>query len=876
MIRARSTALLVALLAAMSGAVAGCDDEETPAKLPSGIGGEAGNGGAGAAGGVSGDGAELALAAGTLVVDHEGLTLRKADGTAVSRLLASSFRFATVPELSPTHNYDPFQPYAKTALFREPDDLVVVAGTSLRVLARSAKELDLQVSFADGTELPLHAAVEGHGAVAFTLTLPVRAMDKPIVHVGLDVRGDATEGFYGLGESFDAVNQRGKVRPMQLEIDASIESSYNEAHVPVPFVIGTSGWGLFVASRRLGVFEVAVEEPDRVRAVFTRAFAPETEPFVFHWYVADAPLDLVKPYYETTGQPRLPGAFGLGPWIWRDEVKDEAEVLADLHAIRDLDLAGTGYWIDRPYATAVNTFDFEAARFPDVAKMFAEADALGFRTALWHTPYLDESEPSTAALRATAEAAGYYPLKAGASLNKWGKPLDLTTEPAQQFWREQLAAYTALGVRGFKLDYGEDIVAGLGTSRIAWSFHDGSDERTAQQTYTLAYHRTYAGLFPEGDSFLICRGGRWGDQGSVDVIWPGDLDATFAQHREPGTNADGSSYVSVGGLPASVIAGLSLGVSGFPFFGADTGGYRHSPPDKELFVRWFEQTALSTVMQVGTSSNTVPWDLAGGPGFDAEVLDLYRTYARLHLRLFPYLWSLAQRLPIDGRPIARPFGLAHPELGKHPDDQYLLGDALLVAPVVARGSTARSVIFPSSKWVDFFTRELRDGAADTTQTVAAPLERLPLFLGEGAIVPLLRETIDTLLPTTDPGIDSFATTKGPLHVRIVPGKASSFALFDGGTLAQAVDSSGDLTITSDAGTAFDGTTIFEVSWLQPAATSFVVTIDGVLATPVPEVAETSAPGSYAVVAGDLAAGLASLVRVVTGPGDHLVRVRQEN
>jgi alpha-D-xyloside xylohydrolase len=874
--RSRAAAsLLVAIFAAAVAGLGACDDDENASPLPNFVGDAAGSGGVG--GTVASDSAQLDLQPGTLIVEPEGLTLRKPDGTVVSRLSAAAFWFATVPELAATHNYDPFQPYAESALFREPDDLVAVNGTSLQVLTSSATGVEAAVTFADGTVIPLRADVTSAGAVAFTMRLPETAMDKPIVHVGLDVRGDATEGFYGLGESFDAVNQRGHVRPMQLEIDASIESSYNEAHVPVPFVIGTSGWALFVASRRLGVFEVGVEEPDRVRTVFTRAFAPESEPFVFHWFVADQALDLVKPYYQTTGQPRIPGAFGLGPWIWRDEVKDEAEVLADLHAIRDLDLAGTGYWIDRPYATAVNTFDFEAARFPDVAKMFAEADALGFRTALWHTPYLDEKDPATAALRAAAEAAGYYPSKTGASLNKWGKPLDLTNEAAQAFWRDQLGAYTKLGVRGFKLDYGEDIVAGLGTGRIPWAFHDGSDERTAQQTYTLSYHRTYAGLFPDGDSFLICRGGRWGDQTNVDVIWPGDLDATFATHREPGQNKDGSSYVSVGGLPASVIAGLSLGTSGFPFFGADTGGYRHSPPDKELFVRWFEQTALSTVMQVGTSSNTVPWDPAGGPGFDDEVLNLYRTFARLHLRLFPYLWSLAQRLPVDGRPLARPFGLVRPELGKHPDDQYFLGDALLVAPVVTRGTIARPVIFPPSKWVDFFEHTIVDGAAEPTQTIAAPLDRLPLFLTEGAIVPLLRETIDTLLPTVDPTIDSFASNKGPLTVRIVPGPASAFSLYDGGIIKQSIGDDGGVEVSLQPGSDFDGAALFEIDWLDLTAEAFLVTVDDVAGMSAAAVTATSAPGSFSVDRGESATSpRAPSIRVVTGPGQHSVRVRQAN
>ena len=166
----------------------------------------------------------------------------------------------------------------------------------------------------------------------------------------------------------------------------------------------------------------------------------------------------------------------------------------------------------------MNSFGFEAARFLDPAKMFAETDAIGSRTALWHTPYLDEKDPATIALVAAVQAGGYYPPTMGVSLNKWGGPIDLTNYASRVFWLKPLGTYTTMGVRGCKLDYGEDVVAGLGTGRLPWAFVDGSDERTGQQTFTLACYRTYAGLFAAGASFLLCRGGKWSDQTNVDVI----------------------------------------------------------------------------------------------------------------------------------------------------------------------------------------------------------------------------------------------------------------------------------------------------------------------------------------------------------------------
>src|SRR5262249_13883847 len=156
----------------------------------------------------------------------------------------------------------------------------------------------------------------------------------------------------------------------------------------------------------------------------------------------------------------------------------------------------------------------------------------------------------------------------------------LTNPDAYAWWQDLVRNYTNMGVEGFKLDYAEDVVPGLTNGRNVWEFYDGSDERTMHEGYTLLYHQVYQETLPAEGSFLLCRHGTWGDQVNASVIWPGDLDASFAKNGEMVDD-----YVSVGGLPATVIAGLSLGASGYPFFGADTGGYLHSPPDKELFTR---------------------------------------------------------------------------------------------------------------------------------------------------------------------------------------------------------------------------------------------------------------------------------------------------
>ena len=725
-------------------------------------------------------------------------------GEVLLRLPIDALQLGRVDAYDDRQNYDPYPIVHGDKLIMSPPGLRFLSVIEAAIQRADASVMEIALRFEEGAGALLRARLDAQGRFALDL---VSAGDQPtIAFFRLRLRVDPGEGFYGLGEYFDSVNHRGYLRAMQLELDTAIESSNNEAHVPIPFLIGTRGWGVFVESPYPGVFDVATQSADLIEITFGTG-AASADGLAFHLFAADHPLDVTKLYYDVTGYPVVPARWALGPWVWRNENDDQAQVENDLETIRTLDLATSAYWIDRPYASGVNSFDFELRRFPDPPRMITRMRDLGFRLALWHAPYVDDADAATADLFSYAMANAFFPPKAGLLLNNWSAPVDLTNPAAYAWWQELVRRYTDMGIEGFKLDYGEDVVPGFLGVRSVWQFQNGSDERTMHSRFQLFYHRVYAEGLPREGGFLLCRHATYGSQRYASVIWPGDLDATFARHREMISDGE-DGYTAVGGLPASVVAGLSLGPSGFPFYGSDTGGFRHSPPDKETFTRWFEQTALSSVMQIGTGSSNVAWEFSPETGFDAEMLGWYRTYTRLHLRLFPYEWTYAQRIAVDGRPIQRPLGLAYPELGVHPSDTYLFGDDLLVAPVLQRGMRQRDVVLPpGSSWVDWWTNEMYDGGQ--TITVAAPLDKLPLFLRSGGIVPLLRPTIDTLAPTTAPErVDSYATDPGALYPRIAPGNAS-FVLFDGTEIRQTADLHGMLVATK-SGTEFRSFMLLEV------------------------------------------------------------------
>ncbi len=718
----------------------------------------------------------------SMVFDDESSTLNmNGEDELLLQFPLCGFELGLVDEVSDDFNYDPWNLVSDDfGGNQRPAGLYWSRPTVTDSMESQDRTMKFILSYRDRITASLKISAESEGIFKFELT-PENAPDR-VAYFRICPNVQSREAFYGLGGTLDRIEHRASTRAMQMELDMDVESGYNEAHVPIPLLTSTLGWGLFIDSFYPSLFDLADTDPDKV-CVSIGTGTASSKGLTFYLLAASHALDITGRYYQVTGAPNMPAPWALGPWLWRDENRDQAQVLSDAQIMRELDLPSTAMWIDRPYASGVNSFDFDPAMFDDPQAMIDQLHSLGFRLALWHTPYVDKSDDATSDLYNEARDNAYFPPKTGLILNNWSAPIDLTNPDAYSWWQGLIGRYSAMGVEGYKLDYAEDVVPGLLGARNKWEFFDGSDERTMQHRYQILYHQVYSETLPDSGGFLLCRTGASGDQKNVSVIWPGDLDANLAEHKETVTDRNGETYVAVGGLPASVKYALGLGVSGFAFFASDTGGYRHSPPDKEIFTRWFEQTALSPVMQIGTSSNDVAWEFTEENGFDEQMLDWYRRYTSLHLRLWPYLWTLAKNLPLDGRPIMRPIGLAYPDMGQHPDDQYLLGDNLLVAPVMSYGARQKNVILPPGNWIYWWDGSQHQGPGEENMDV--PLDTLPLFLRQGAMIPMLRPEIETISTSDYPEeVDSYSNSPGILYVRTAPGPASSFQLFDGSTLEQ--------------------------------------------------------------------------------------------
>jgi alpha-glucosidase len=218
---------------------------------------------------------------------------------------------------------------------------------------------------------------------------------------------------------------------------------------------------------------------------------------------------------------------------------------------------------------------------------------------------------------------------------------------------------------------------------------------------------------PEKRPWILTRSG-WAGSQRYAWKWTGDVESTWPA------------------LKMTVGTVLGTGISGFPYTGSDIGGFSGSP-DAELFTRWFQMSAFMALFRNHTATGAPlrePW-VYGEP-----TTSICREFLNIRRSLMPYLYSLAWQAHLSGAPLARPLSWVDEEDQRlwEVDDSFMLGDALLVAPVVEQGAAFRKVTLPNGRWYSFWDDAVFEGGREIE--VETPMERIPVFVKEGVILPL--------------------------------------------------------------------------------------------------------------------------------------------
>lgn len=590
----------------------------------------------------------------------------------------------------------------------------------------------------------------GSPPVGVPLLQALTAKDGSIRKLRLNLSLADDERLYGLGERFSRLQFRG------CELDHYVFNQYkdqgNRTYMPVPLVISSAGYGLYVQSSYYSIFRCGSDDTELLQ--IEAEVRLERHSLDWHLFAGKlaAVLDL---YTNVTGKPKLPPKWAFGPWMSSNNWDSEREVDFQLSSTVRHGIPSTvmvlEQWSDESTFYIFNDAGYEVksgaerfvyddftfpiwGRWPDPRAMVRRIHDHGIKVLLWQAPVMKYMDGIAHAQRDEDERfmleSGFGPVNADGTPYRipqyeWFRGSmvpDFTNEQASEWWMSKRQyLLDELGIDGFKTDGGECIYGG---SNVL--FHDGRTGEEMRNEYPNAYIRVFHEFADErvpGGAITFSRAGYAGSQ-SIPLHWAGDEKSTFEAFR------------------SSIVAGLTSGMSGIPFWGWDLGGFSGEIPTAELFIRSAQMAAFSPVMQYHAESkgqfnmDRTPWNIAERTG-KPEVLERYKRFADIRMNLLPYIYEQAKVSSLTGIPLMRAMPLAYPDDPRCAEltTQYLFGEQLLVAPVVEEGASGREIYFPPGEWLPLFG-DVAPITGGEASIVPADLTQIPVYMRKNSVIPL--------------------------------------------------------------------------------------------------------------------------------------------
>ncbi|MEV0181164.1 glycoside hydrolase family 31 protein [Streptomyces sp. NPDC050625] len=445
------------------------------------------------------------------------------------------------------------------------------------------------------------------------------------------------------------------------------------------------------------------------------------------WVIVGTPARVLHAWASLTGAPALPPEWALGHHHARWGFGSEDEVRRIVAGYRERGLPLDAVHLDIDHYDAHQVFTVDEEHFPKLPGLAEELRRDGVRLVSIVDPAV-KAAPGNAVYDSGKAVDAFVRDASGRTVRGvvWpGESVypDFTHARVRKWWGGFYEERLAQGFAGFWHDMNEPTsFTAFGESTLPRSARHslegrGGDHREAHNVYALCMARAgYEGLrelIPQQRPFLFSRSG-WAGMQRYGGTWSGDVATGWP------------------GLRASLSLVMGLGLCGVPYSGPDVGGFDGSP-SPELFLRWFQLGAYLPLFRTHASlraGRREPWE------FGAEVLEHARVALGERRRLLPYFMTLAHLARRTGAPYVRPLWWGAPEdrALRDCEDAFLLGDCLLVAPVLDPGADRRAVQLPRGRWYDTATGRVYQGPGQVL--VDAPLSRIPVLARAGAVLPV--------------------------------------------------------------------------------------------------------------------------------------------
>lgn len=548
-----------------------------------------------------------------------------------------------------------------------------------------------------------------------------------------------SKGIFGLGEKFNGANQV-EMQPKNVVFEKFTQQG-EISYFPVPFLYSTANFGVFADTNSYIDYHLSQDE-------ICMSIEMLDDIYIIPGSIKRAILE----YTKLTGDCTLPPKWAFGTWISANRWNCQKHIDEQVEYIKNCNyptnVLVVEAWSDeatfyvfnesvykpkKGFLSAEDITYGEDGLWPNPQKMIDELHDMGIKVILWQAPMIkllekgrqneqqdiDRKEVVESDLVIKNNDGSPYTIPEGYWFGGSYVP-DFSNPETCKWVADKRKHLMDMGIDGFKTDGGEFIYYDY-----LKAFND-REGRGIRNDYSYQYEKAYTEMLNE-DGVLFSRAGYKGAQ-QFPVHWAGDQQSLFSEFRDV------------------IKAGLSLGLSGVPFWGFDIGGFANKLPTKELYLRWTSMAVFAPIFQWhseptfgqfadvikgdGGINDRSPWNMADYHS-DKELLDLGCYFANMRMNFLPYIYQAAEDCAENSKPMFQHlyYDNQDDENTINIEDEFMLGN-LLIAPIVHEGETKRKIYLPKGQWENIFTGSNFDGKISIYEECG--IDEISVFIKTGS------------------------------------------------------------------------------------------------------------------------------------------------